>query len=99
MLSSHIPPLASLQRGKKLVACEWHVEDPCPDRVVDRIDDGRRGRTHRGLAQAVRAECAVGLGLLDDADLGERRVLDGQRRSEERRVGKEWRAGWGADGG
>src|SRR5213594_4151752 len=71
--------LASLQRGKKLVACEWHVEDPCPDGVVDRIDDGRRGRTHRGLAQAVRAERAVGLGLLDDADLGERRVLDGQR--------------------
>src|SRR6266508_5515383 len=68
-----------LQRREELLAGEGHLGDPDTDRVVDRVRDGRRRRSHRGLAEAVRAERAVLLGLLDDHRVDGGDVLDAQR--------------------
>src|SRR5438046_8681605 len=68
-----------LEGGEQLVAREWHLCHPHTDRVVDRVDDRRRRRTHGRLAQSVATERAVRLWLLDDDDLGGRRVLDRKR--------------------
>src|SRR5579885_790263 len=77
MLSSS--RLSALQGGLDLLAGEWRLGDPHTDGVVDGVSDNRRGQRHGRLADAVRAEHAVLLRLLDEYHLGQRRILDAQR--------------------
>src|SRR5207244_11684758 len=69
-----------LEGGEQLVARERHLCHPHTDRVVDRVDDRRRRRTHGRLAQSVASERAVRLSPLDDDHLGERRALHPKRK-------------------
>src|SRR5712692_2054256 len=67
--------LCALQRGLNLLASERRLGDPDANRVVDGVGDDRRRQRHGRLADAVRAEHPVLLGLLDQDHVGQRRVL------------------------
>src|SRR6266540_1675542 len=81
-----------LDRREQLVASERHLRHPRADRVVHRVHDRRCRWAHRRLAQAVRSEDTVGLGLpvdraaLELLHVGELRLGRGSRLQEERAV-------------